>query len=804
MRNLLSVLFLCFGAITLAAQDATHHRAKIYYTDAAELVRLQELGVATDHGRHKEGVFFESDFSAGELALVAAAGLRHELVIENVDRFYVDRNTPGHPAYVAYGEKNTDCADANTDISVPLNYNEGSMGGFLTYAEILAELDEMYAYCQANGLNIMTPRADNVNPADPEDLKTAEGRYQQWVKISDDAATDDDAEPEILYDALHHAREPAGMQQLIFYMWYLIENYTTSDEVKSIVDNTELYFIPCVNPDGYLYNEQIRPNGGGLWRKNRRGSYGVDLNRNYSYITTEGEEVWNTTGVSRTTAGETWPGTAPFSEPESRAIRYFVETHDFTIALNNHTSGGLLLYPFGYDEDKFTPDNSYFEQLSGAMVRDNDYVNQISADLYPASGDSDDYMYGMLTTTDGGTRDKVYAMTPEIGESFWPAGNEIEGIVKEMLTHNLTAAHVLGNFGLVEETTATIVSDRNFDLTYNLTRLGFLGGELTVGLEPVSGNLVATGQAVSYATLNRGELISGQIAIEISPDATQGEEIVFDLVLDNGTFTDRQRIIKIFGDQVAVFEDAADDLAGWATSSWGISTTVFHPSSPSASLTDSPNGDYADNAVSSAELATTIDLTDTRIQTAYLRYYARWDIEADYDQVQVEISPDNGTTWIPQCGRYTREGSEEQVSPGEPVYDGLQEEWVLEEIDLSDYLGETIRLRFEISSDQRVNGDGFYVDQPSVDVIRRFPAGTYAPLIEPVEIAPNPVADVLAITTELGEYDCRVTDLLGRQVAVKNACRGNATLSLAYLPAGVYQLEVRAGERSRTFKVVRE
>tara|TARA_B110000483_G_scaffold92234_1_gene113742 strand:- start:60 stop:245 length:186 start_codon:yes stop_codon:yes gene_type:complete len=50
-------------------------------------------------------------------------------------------------------------------------------------------------------------------------------------------------------------------------MWYLLENYETDLEVKSIVDYNELYFIPVVNPDGYVYNEQTFPNGGGLWRK---------------------------------------------------------------------------------------------------------------------------------------------------------------------------------------------------------------------------------------------------------------------------------------------------------------------------------------------------------------------------------------------------------------------------------------------------------------------------------------------------------------------------------------------------------
>jgi carboxypeptidase T len=58
-------------------------------------------------------------------------------------------------------------------------------------------------------------------------------------------------------------------------------------EVKNLVDNYELYFVPAVNPDGYKYNEQISPNGGGMWRKNRRnngGSFGVDINRNFGYM----------------------------------------------------------------------------------------------------------------------------------------------------------------------------------------------------------------------------------------------------------------------------------------------------------------------------------------------------------------------------------------------------------------------------------------------------------------------------------------------------------------------------------------
>jgi len=78
-----------------------------------------------------------------------------------------------------------------------------------------------------------------------------------------------------------------GCKQLMFFMWYLLENYSTNPDVKYLVDNLELYFIPDMNPDGYAYNYLTDPGGGGMWRKNRkrlwRRNIGVDLNRNFGY-----------------------------------------------------------------------------------------------------------------------------------------------------------------------------------------------------------------------------------------------------------------------------------------------------------------------------------------------------------------------------------------------------------------------------------------------------------------------------------------------------------------------------------------
>jgi PKD repeat protein len=96
-----------------------------------------------------------------------------------------------------------------------------------------------------------------------------------------------------------------------------------------------------------------------------------------------------------------------------------------------------------------------------------------------------------------------------------------------------------------------------------------------------------------------------------------------------------------------------------------------------------------------------------------ISFYAKWGIESDYDFVQFQVSTDGGSTWIGQCGNYTVPGTSGNgsVQPnGQPVYEGTQTSWVLEEINLSDYLGQQIKVRFQLRSDGGTTADGFYFD----------------------------------------------------------------------------------------------
>jgi murein tripeptide amidase MpaA len=170
-----------------------------------------------------------------------------------------------------------------------------------------------------------------------------EGRDLWAIKVSDNPGTDE-VEPEVFYTGIHHAREPISAEVLLHTIDHLTDNYGSDPTVTDIMDGRELWFLPVMNPDGYVYNETTDPEDGGMWRKNRRnngnGTYGVDPNRNYGY-----NWGYDDVGSSPFTFHEGYRGTGPFSEPENQAVRDFTEGREFAIAMNYHSYGNLLLYP---------------------------------------------------------------------------------------------------------------------------------------------------------------------------------------------------------------------------------------------------------------------------------------------------------------------------------------------------------------------------------------------------------------------------------------------------------------------------
>ena len=135
--------------------------------------------------------------------------------------------------------------------------------------------------------------------------------------MSDHVATDE-AEPEVLIDALHHAREHLTTEQALYLLKVLTTGYATDSLVKRLVDSREIFIVFALNPDGMQYDLTGSPFR--AWRKNRQpnvgtGTVGTDLNRNYDYD-------WGCCHGSSTSPGSlTYRGKKPFSAPETQAMR---------------------------------------------------------------------------------------------------------------------------------------------------------------------------------------------------------------------------------------------------------------------------------------------------------------------------------------------------------------------------------------------------------------------------------------------------------------------------------------------------
>ena len=756
-----------------------YSRAKIFYSEARDLFLLAKNGVVIDHGKHKQGVFIESDFSSNELNIARSLGLEVSILIDDVQKYYVDQNDP--KAFRSNESKNLSCSGSGsgtTEYTTPSNWSLGSMGGFFTYSEAIAHLDNMAALYPS----LITAKAPIST------YQTYEGRPIYWFRMSDNASVDE-AEPEMLYSAIHHAREPACLSQLIFYMWYLLENYGTDPEVTAILDNTELYFVPIINPDGYIYNELTDPSGGGMWRKNRRdhggGDFGVDNNRNYSH-------EWGTTGVGWDVWADNYPGTAAFSEPENQAIKWLCEQREFVMALNSHTSGDLLLYPFGYNA-VFTPDNSTFEAISTMMVEQNGFNNILSANLYPASGDSDDWMYAETST-----HDKIFAMTPEIGPSFWPPSSEIESICKSTVFMNLTAAHLITNYARIADLNPPIWNSTSGNATYEIQRLGLQDpANFNVTFTGVN-NISFTGGVKIHNGMTLLQTDMDSVAFTLSGGIVDGDLIEYVISLDNGQFTTYDTIIKTFGNGTVVFADDGSSMTNWTSSEWDATNLEYY--SPSSSITDSPGSgnDYSNNDVNTISLDNPVDLSSAI--SANLMFRAKWDIEAGYDYVQLQVSTDGGASWIPQCGKYTTSGTSDQ-DPGNPLWDGTQNSWVQEEIDLSDYLGQTIEFRFQLVSDNWINEDGFYFDDFEVTTISAPSSIDETPFhsFDTEQNTPNPSYGYTYVNYVLPSNASNprfvVTNSLGQEVdnLLIDAKSKSIRLNTSHYESGVYLYYLQSG-----------
>ncbi len=198
------------------------------------------------------------------------------------------------------------------------------------------------------------------------------------------------SKPGILITGSHHAREHLSTDVPLRIAERFIKN-SSNMNVQELLLNRDIYFLPMVNPDGAMWD--IRGRNYKIWRKNMRSAgraaYGVDLNRNYSH-------GWGGPGSSDRAASDIYRGVSPFSEPETQAIKKFVEENEnINVLLSFHSFSELILYPWGNTNSPIPNerDRRAYERMAEEMSRWNDYRPMQASELYVASGDTCDWAW---------------------------------------------------------------------------------------------------------------------------------------------------------------------------------------------------------------------------------------------------------------------------------------------------------------------------------------------------------------------------------------------------------------------------
>ena len=283
-----------------------------------------------------------------------------------------------------------------------VNYNTNEIEAILTeeeFEQLSAQKSAMIKFSFPQNL-AMAPDEEYKNPDEVTEFineiherypditslkvvgKTLEGRDIFAIKISDNPESDEQ-EPAVLVNGMHHAREVMTPEITTDMIEYLVTNYNVKDEVTKWVNNTEIWVLPMLNLDGN--NKMWTSNS--MWRKNTRGGYGVDINRNYP-------TGWNScNGSSSYQGAQDYRGTSPASEPETQAMMNLVGSIKPVFNISYHSYSEIVIYPFGCKPRK-TPTTEAVELIGGEVAQKLNYIPGTAWELlYNADGGDIDWMY---------------------------------------------------------------------------------------------------------------------------------------------------------------------------------------------------------------------------------------------------------------------------------------------------------------------------------------------------------------------------------------------------------------------------
>jgi hypothetical protein len=620
------------------------------------------------------------------------------------------------------------------------------MREYHTYEELVAELQAIVT--AHPGICHLY----NVGP-------TVQGRALWFMKISDNVNTAED-EPEFKFIASMHGNEVVGKEMCMYLINYLVDNYGTDPTVNHLVNETEIWIMPSMNPDGTANG--IRYNGNG-----------VDLNRDFPDLIDD---------PVNTTAGR---------EPETADVMNWNFIHQPVFSANFHCGTLVANYPL---------DHCFDPQANMSLTQENDVVLSASqtytvTNLPMWNNNTPPFVHGTVNGVDwyqmsGGMQDWNFhwmgdmEITMEISNVNWPSYTllpqywsenrasmltymeyshyGIRGLVHNSVTNApLDAKITIDNRPYFSTYTDSSVGDYHRVLmpgTYNLTAT-------SLGYWPahISGIVVSSGEAtrqninlepadlMTYSGVLHNQLgggLSARLTLLNTPytpvttntngqftfsNVYEGEYILrIESQVDNAlievpvVLNTGMNPLELWGPFTVMYDGFESGITNWtAQGTWG--TTGNHYAGL-YSMSDSPSGNYGGN------LNITVTRNSTQDLTAYdyasLSYWITYNYETNFDSLFTEVS-NNGTTWNPI-----------------QIHNSTQNMWALNVKDLSNFAGtNTLRLRYRLKTDASVARDGGFIDEV------RISAASTTPISAPtLDINATPINPPIVIPANGGNF----------------------------------------------------
>lgn len=422
------------------------------------------------------------------------------------------------------------------------------------------------------------------------------------IKLTNESSTN--PKPKLLFVGYHHAREPISAELPLYFAVEAATNFGTNETITRMLNYSEIYIVPALNVDGFeavSLNDWQRKNshpydedGDGLldedppndedgdgyiealWQiqgedwtfirwegvdddsdglLNEDWIGGVDLNRNYGY-------QWNATCDSGSpyTWAEDYRGPAPFSEPETQAIRDLALTHDFKYAISFHSGAENIVYPWGYTNQP-SPDDQVFREVAANLSALVGAPYEQSGAWYTTSGVWDDWMYGsrnaLAFTCEIFGNDSAWQYEPgPEPDTYWERGvfqffnpdpANIETVIQRWLptftyitnraiteaydvaTTNVTPLKTVVGQGYSTQVDVNVTNKGDFTETFNVTAYA---NTTSIGSQNVT---LSSGASTTLTfTWNTSDFVKGNYTIKAYAWHVSGETHTIDNTLIDG------------------------------------------------------------------------------------------------------------------------------------------------------------------------------------------------------------------------------------------------------------------------------